>query len=88
MQHPRSRPGARDSSDAGKSFGDDAPVSIKSRAPIQDTPECEAEALAYGEVLPVGSQLAETRALWWRQAALGHRLPAEPNIIVLEGGRP
>ena len=61
-------------------------VSIKSRAPIQPIPESEAEALAYGEALPTGSQLAETRTLWWRQTALGHRLPAETNIIVMEGG--
>ncbi len=86
MQHPRPRPGARDSSDAGKSFGDDALVSIKSRAPIQAFPECEAEALAYGEALPTGPQLAEARALWWRQAALGHRLPAEIGVIAIEGG--
>ena len=26
-------------------------------------------------------------ALWWRFAGLGHRLPAEPGIILLDGGR-
>ena len=88
MQHPRSGPGARGGADAGLSFGDDAPVSNKPRAPIQAIPECEAEALAYGEELPTGSQLAEARALWWRQAALGHRLPAERGMIVVQGGRP
>ncbi len=30
----------------------------------------------------------ELRALWWRQAAAGFRLPAERGVIVLEGGRP
>ena len=36
---------------------------------------------------PIGSgELASLRALWWRQAALGHRLPAEIGVIVLEGG--
>ena len=29
----------------------------------------------------------ELRALWWRQAALGHRLPAELDVIVIEGDR-
>ncbi len=33
-------------------------------------------------------EVPELRALWWRQRALGHRLPAELGIIVLEGGRP
>ena len=35
MQHPRPKPGARDSSDAGASLAGDAVVSSKSRAPIQ-----------------------------------------------------
>ena len=26
-------------------------------------------------------------ALWWRFAGLGHRLPAQPGIILLDGGR-
>ncbi len=25
--------------------------------------------------------------LWWRQLRLGHRLPAEPGIILIEGGQ-
>ena len=33
-------------------------------------------------------EIPELRALWWRQAALGHRLPAEAGIIVIEGERP
>ena len=33
-------------------------------------------------------EIPELRALWWRQARLGHRLPAEAEIIVIEGGRP
>ena len=31
-------------------------------------------------------EISELRALWWRQARLGHRLPAELGVIVLEGG--
>ncbi len=31
-------------------------------------------------------ELPELRAMWWRQAALGHRLPAERDVIVIEGG--
>ncbi len=38
MQHPRPKPGARGWLNAGKSFGDDAPASSKSRAPIQARP--------------------------------------------------
>ncbi len=38
---------------------------------------------------PIGpGELASLRALWWRQAALGHRLPAEQGVILLGGGRP
>ena len=33
-------------------------------------------------------EIPELRALWWRQAALGHRLPAEIGVIVIEGGWP
>ena len=36
---------------------------------------------------PIGpGELASLRALWWRQVALGHRLPAEIGVIVIEGG--
>ncbi len=36
---------------------------------------------------PIGpGELASLRALWWRQAALGHRLPAELDVIVIAGG--
>ena len=31
-------------------------------------------------------ELAEVRAIWWRQIALGHRLPAERDVILLDGG--
>ena len=31
-------------------------------------------------------EIPELRAIWWRQAALGHRLPAEINVIVIPGG--
>ncbi len=30
--------------------------------------------------------LPELRSIYWRQAALGRRLPAEINVIVIEGG--
>ena len=30
--------------------------------------------------------LAEVRRIWWRQAATGHRLPAERGIIIIDGG--
>ena len=32
------------------------------------------------------NEIPELRAVWWRQAGLGHRLPAERGVIVLEGG--
>ena len=31
-------------------------------------------------------ELLELRAIFWRQAALGHRLPAELGVILLDGG--
>ena len=37
---------------------------------------------------PIGpGELAELRVMWWRQARLGHRLPAEIGIIAIEGGQ-
>ncbi len=33
------------------------------------------------------SEIPELRALWWRQWCQGNRLPAEPEIILLEGGK-
>ena len=36
---------------------------------------------------PIGpGELASLRAIWWRQASAGHRLPAEPGVIEIEGG--
>ena len=32
-------------------------------------------------------EIPELRAIWWRQAALGNRLPAEAGIIAIEGGQ-
>lgn len=32
--------------------------------------------------------VAEPRRIWWEQAKLGNRLPAEPGINLLPGGRP
>ncbi len=45
-----------------------------------------AEALAFGDGLSPEPALTEVRRLWWRQAALGHRLPAEIDVIVISGG--
>ena len=87
MQHPRPKPGARDSFDDGKSFGDDALVSIKSRVLIQAIPESEAEALAFGYGLPPADHLAACRALWLRLRLRGVPLPAEPRVILIKGGR-
>ena len=88
MQHPRPRPGARGSADTGVLFGDDAPVSSKSRAPIQVIPECEAEALAWGYGVPPADHLAACRAMWLRLRLRGVPLPAEPRIIMISGGGP
>ncbi len=30
-------------------------------------------------------EVSELRAIFWRQARLGHRLPAELGVIVIEG---
>ncbi len=31
-------------------------------------------------------EIPELRRLWWRQAALGHRLPSEIGVIEIAGG--
>ena len=31
-------------------------------------------------------EIPELRHIYWRQARLGHRLPAERGVIVIEGG--
>jgi hypothetical protein len=33
------------------------------------------------------SRLYELRELWWRSVANGIRLPPQPGIIILDGGR-
>ncbi len=78
--------GARDKSDAGKSFADDASVSNKPRAPVQAIPEAEAEALAWGYGLPPADHLTEVRAMWLRLRRLGVPLPAERRVILIAGG--
>ncbi len=32
-------------------------------------------------------EVPHVRRVWWRQAALGHRMPAESGLILFEGGR-
>ncbi len=32
-------------------------------------------------------EIPHVRRVWWDQARLGYRLPAEPGVILLEGGR-
>ena len=45
--------------------------------------------IEFAQLLPRNvrpEEIPELRAVWWRQAALGHRLPAERDVIVIEGG--
>ena len=36
---------------------------------------------------PIGpGELAALRAMWWRQAGAGHRLPVEREVILIQGG--
>ena len=52
------------------------------------TPPSPPATQAFHKLRPLGpGEFAQLRALWLRQAALGHRLPAEIGVIVLEGGR-
>ena len=67
------------------SFSDDH-KSTPEHPQLQAIPECEAEALAWGYGPPPADHVSACRAIWWRQVALGHRLPAELGLIVLEGG--
>ncbi len=32
------------------------------------------------------SSILDARAIWWRQKAQGHRLPAERGVILIDGG--
>ena len=86
MQHPDREAGARDGADAGASFGDDARISSKFRAPVQAIPETEAEALAFGYGLPPADHLTACRALWLHLRLRGVPLPAEPRVIATEQG--
>ena len=53
MQHPDPKwTGAGGKSDTGISLGNDAPLSSKSRAPVQAVHEIDTEALAFGYGLP------------------------------------
>ena len=47
--------------------------------------EIDVEDLVPRPVRP--DEVPELRAIWWRQARLGHRLPAEFGLIVIMGGR-
>ena len=31
--------------------------------------------------------IAQVREIWWRELRLGNRPPAEPGVILLDGGR-
>ncbi len=31
------------------------------------------------------SAILDARAIWWRQKAQGHRLPAQPGVIIING---
>ncbi len=35
---------------------------------------------------PTEAEIRELRAIWWRQRRLGHTLPAEAGLVVLDGG--
>jgi len=43
------------------------------------------------QVLPAGvaaTDLHSLRQMWWNLAALGHRLPPERDVILINGGKP
>ena len=33
------------------------------------------------------TEIEAVRVIWWRQIALGHRLPAELGVILISGGK-
>ena len=86
MQHPRPRPGARGNLETGVSIANDALQSGNPRVPFQAIPECDAEALAWGFGLPPADHVTACRAMWLRLRMRGVPLPAEPRIILIEGG--
>ena len=50
----------------------------------EDSLEVDLDPLRPRAVHP--DELPELRALWWRQAALGRRLPPETGVILIRGG--
>ena len=48
----------------------------------------EVEFLAFGYGIPPEPVLTHVRRLYWHLNQQGLRLPAERNVIVIEGGRP
>lgn len=68
--------------------GGNGPSSSEHRTGNGDNPEhiisIDRAQLRHRPVLP--DEIPELRRLWWRQAAQGHRLPAEVGVIVVEGG--
>jgi hypothetical protein len=41
----------------------------------------------YPEDIPTYIELQELAAIWWRLSSAGAHLPAEPGVIVIDGGR-
>ncbi len=71
-------------------------ITGKLDSPLISTPEAGLQPFrAIGEVveavlgflrMPTEAEVRELRAMWWRQRRLGHTLPAEAGLIVLDGG--
>jgi hypothetical protein len=59
-------------------------VSLGSGDGSEDSLEIPVSQLLPRPVRP--DEIPELRALWWRQVALGHRMPAEIGVITIEGG--
>ena len=56
--------------------------------PVNDT---EVTFIVIADLVPRpvrADEVLELRAIFWRQAALGHRLPAELDVILIERGQP
>ena len=73
-------------------------ITGKVNNPLDSTPTAGPQPFrAIGELIevvlgslrtPTEAEQRELRAMWWRQRRLGHTLPAEPGLIVLDGGGP
>ncbi len=69
---------------AGRAAGASEFIAVDNSDGSHHSLEIPVSQLQHRPIAP--GEIATLRAMWWRQAARGHRLPAEIDVIVVEGG--